>query len=175
MKWPIQSLLRNPIWQKERLLFLHYPYKYYSDLSMQILAICRQSLVYTSLGAQLHSLDTEGWVAWKDTRPSRAVCNSSAVGALPSHPGKHHYKRNNSSCFVTAPQSTFVGMSLLISSQMIHNSLANLPLIACYMVETLMGYVLKATDISSVLRIVSRSTAFQVQTLFFLVLMKAEK
>jgi len=137
---PIPSL-RNPVWRKESLSFkfLRYPYKYYSDLSMQILAICRQSLACASLGVQPHSLDTEGPGCWKDTRPSRAVGSSSAVAAPPSQPYERNYKRNNSSCFVTALQSTFVCMSLLMSSQMMHNSLTNLAPIACYMVETLMG------------------------------------
>ena len=81
----------------------------------------------------------KGRVAWKDTRPSRAVCDSSTLGALPSHPYKHNYKRNNSSRSVTALQSTFVCISLLISSQTIHNSLTNLPPIACYIIETPTG------------------------------------
>ena len=85
------------------------------------------------------ALTRKDQVAWKDTRPSRAVCNSSAVGALTSRPYEHNYKRNDSSCFVTALQSTFVCISLLMSCQMIHNSLTNLPPIACYIVETLMG------------------------------------
>ena len=54
---------------------------------MQILAICRQSLVYAHLGVQLHSLDTEGPGCLERYKAKQGswqqfCCSGSALSAL---------------------------------------------------------------------------------------------